>query len=187
MNDEIIIFKAKKSIPRIALIIEGALLYLWGKHIITTDGKINPELDLMTQKYLFAGITILLLLSILITLVILLKKSDLVLTKISLINQNAQNDVTHIDWHDITEIKTAEYGKILLFFIDTEYDLKYFADISSRRKLSLLGKNTEKYGTPFAINLNRFVADNHEITTNIKEYFRKYKSVEKSFFTFDID
>jgi len=105
----------------------------------------------------------------------------------TLINQNAKNGITHIDWHDIDEIRTVDYHNKLLLFINTDFDVKYFSDITSRRKLKILEKNTEKYQTPFVIELDRFLVDNYDIAMTIKEYHRQYNTTQNDFFSLDID
>ena len=141
----------------------------------------------MEQKYLFLGITSVLLIAIIITLFKLFTAENLILTEMTLINQNAKNGITHIDWRDITEIKMTDYNNKLLLFINTDSDVKYFADITSRKKLKILGNNTEKYHTPFVIELDRFLVDNYDIAMTIKEYHRQYNTTQNDFFSLDID
>ena len=93
-----------------------------------------------------------------------------------LINQNARNGVTHIDWADITDIKTSDYHEKLLIFIPTDYDVKYFTDIHSNRKFRRLEKYSTRYHTPYVIELDRFVADNYDIFSSIKNFYRKYQT-----------
>ncbi len=187
MKHDTAIFRVKKFKSKIALIIEGVGLYFWGKLLIDTNGKINTNLEIIEQKYLFLGITLLLMISIMITLYNLFTAGDLILTNMSIINQNAKNGITHIDWRDINNIKTTDYNSKLLLYINTDFDVKYFSDISSRRKLNVLRKNTEKYQTPFVIELDRFLADNYDIAMTIKNFYRHYNTTQNVFFSLDFD
>ena len=169
------VFKSKKYFPKIALILEGVALYFWGKLIIDTNGRLDNSLAVMERKYLFTGISLLIFLAIIISVWFLFRQDSLILSENMLINQNAQNGVTHMNWQDIDMIKTSYFHRKLLIFINADLEIKYLSNIRNRKKLHILEKNTQRYKTPYVIDLNRFTGDKYDMGSTIKNYFRKHK------------